>query len=167
MKFAFHSEVMLVRIFRRCKTAFAVRDSVCRNLNPPFTLMRAYTKKSCFVGFGRFSHVLKVMRSRNFAQIAKTVVAFVTVYVVNMLNRPTPRNVRPSNSVRKYFTVVDSYRPIAHALLASGNFTPQIFSVLFPHKNACCRVIIQHLTKMRYRTWLFDCHENQITIGGA
>jgi hypothetical protein len=166
MNFAFYSEIVLVRFFRSRKTAFAVSNPVCHNLHSPFTLVRTYAKKTNFVGFGRRPHILKVLRPRNFAQVAKTIVAFITVYVVDMLRWPTPRNMRPSKPVRQLFSVAYGNRPIACNVFRPGYCTYEIRPpmVRFPFENTSACIVIKNATKMRYRTWFFDCHDNKVIM---
>jgi hypothetical protein len=169
MKFAFHSKVMLVRFFRRRKTAFAVPNSASHDLNAPFSLVRAHTKKPNLIGFSSLSHILKILRPRNFTQIAKTIIAFIAIYVVNVLRWPTPRNVRPSKSVRQLFFVAYSNRPIACGVLRPGYCTYKIRppTMRFPFKNTLICIVIKNATKMRYGTWFFGCHDNQVIMETA
>ena len=160
----FQSQVSFMGLFRGIKSAFADSLSVCHYLHAPFALMRGYTKKTNFICFGWRSHVLQIFKSGNFTQIVKTVVLFISVYMVYMTVRPFSRDVKPCKSMRQTFFIVYGNSPISRVCRTARFLSYKIVSVFmrFPYKNARCRIIIKNRSYMVSRN-----HELAFTIGAG
>ncbi len=72
-----------------------------------------------FVALLCFSLVLNILLLRDVAQVFKTIVRSVSVYVVNMTLRPVSRHVKPSQSMTAVKSVVDGCDKIAMACNAA------------------------------------------------
>jgi hypothetical protein len=142
-----------MRFFWRIKPAYANSLPPRHYLNTPFTLVQRHAKQLSFISFGSLTHILKVSKSRYFAQISKTIIKFVSVYVVNMQFRPTSSCVEPSQPVRKSFSVKHTNGEIAVRTDTSCNATNKILPSFsfFPYKHASSRAIQQYLSNIRKR----------------
>lgn len=164
MIFSLQLQISLMRYFRCIKTTFTNMMSVDHNLNTPFTLMCRYSKKTRFVGFSWMSHVLKISESCNFSKIFKSVVLFISVFMINMTSRKTSGHVKPCKPVSKSFLIIDSNRPISCISWTTCNLSYKVWTtgVGFPNKNARDRIIIKNGLDM------VSCnHECQFTIKAA
>ena len=161
MIFAFSGQISFMRFFRRVKTALSNPYTVNHNLHSPFALMCAYTKKTRFVSFCRFSHVLQITKSSNFAQIIKTVIDFITVFMIYVPGRWLAGHVQPCKPMGKIFFVVDSYRPIAKSCLTSCLFANKIgpSRIAKPHKFAGFWRILQDSFNV-----VSSNHESELTM---
>ena len=151
--FTFKLQIFLMRFFWRVKPAYANSLPLRHYLNTPFTLMQRHAKQLSFISFGSLPHILKVSKSRYFAQIRKTIIKFVSVYVVNMRFGPNSICVKPSQPMRESFSVKHTNGEIAVRANTSGNATNKILPSFsfFPCKNAGSRAIQQHLSNIRKR----------------
>jgi len=159
-------QIGLMRFFGGVKAAFADAFAVSHNLRPPLSLMGADAQKTSLIGFGSFSHVLQITKPRNLAQVSKRIVQFIAVNVVYMPFRHVACNVKPSQSVRQSFNIVNSNRNVARAMRGTCNFsdkirTPMIFT---PSKNAGLHVIRQRFAQMLYGNVGCNSHDIQFTI---
>jgi hypothetical protein len=161
MIFAFSGQISFMRFFRRVKTTLSNSYTVNHNLHSPFALMRAYAKKTRFVGFCRLSHVLQIAKSSNFAQIIKAVIYFVTVFMVYVPGRWFACHVQPCKPMRKIFFVVNRYRPIAKTCLTSCLFANKIgpSRIAKPHKFAGFWRILQDSFNV-----VSSNHESELTM---
>ena len=168
MKLSLQNQIRFMRGFWGVETRLADGDAVDHYLRAPFTLVSANTQQPNLVCLSRFSHILKIAVPRHLAQIAKSVVTLIAVYVVDMLRRPLAGHVSPRKSVRELLSVVDSYRPIPCGLGGPRRFADKIGSPFMrsPCKDAGIGVVIQRRAQMLNRAWWVYCHDNASTIGG-
>lgn len=155
-------QVSLMRLLGRVEAAFTNSFAVRHNLNQPFVLVFADAQKTRFVSFGWFAHVLKIAETRYFTQIFKSVVQFVSVYVVDVISRQFAGHVQPCKPVCQPFFIVDRNSPIACISWTASTFADKIRSafVSFPHKFTRRRVVFQDRSNM------VSCnHEFKFTIG--
>ena len=152
MKFPLGLQIRLMRLFRRIKTRFAYVFAIYHYLHNPFSLVRADTKESGLVGFCSLAYVLKVFCARHFAQIFNAVVCFYAIFMVYVLCRPDTGYVKPRQSMRQLFSVVNSYRPVPSRLCGPSYGPNKVFSVMmpYPRKSACVRIVPQRFTEMFY-----------------
>ena len=169
MKLPLQFQIRFMRRFWGIEPGSAVTHPVGHNLHDPFSLVSANTKQTNFVGFGSFSHVLKVTEPRHLAKVTKSVVAFVAVYMVDVFSRPFTRHIRPRKPMRELLSVVYSYRPISGGMAGPRRRTYKIGSPFMrkPCKYPCGRVIIKGCPQMFDSAWWIDCHDNTLTIGVA
>lgn len=162
MMLTFQFQVSLMRLFGRVKATFADAFAAHHNLNQPFVLVFANPQKTRLVSLGWFAHVLKIAKTRHFAQIFKSVVQFVSVYVVDVIGRQFACHVQPCKPVRQPFFVVDCNSPVACVSWTARAFADKIRSAFvgFPHKFARCRVVCQDRSNM-----VSGNHEFKFTIG--
>lgn len=167
MKLPLQFQIRFMRCFWGVKPRFAGNNAVSHYLCAPFTLMGANTKQTNFVLFCGFSHILQIAKPRYLAQIAKPIVEFVSVYVVDMFHRPFSGHIRPRQSMRELLAVVDGYRPIARRMFGPRTFTDKIRSLFMqkPCKGSCGGVIDERRPQMFDGAWWFDCHDKRLTIG--
>ena len=160
------SQISFMSLFRSIESAFAGFMPIYRYLHNPFTLMRANPQQTCFVSFSRCAHILKISEPCDLSKIAKSIVQFISVYMIYMLNRPFARYVCPSQSMRQLFTVINRNAPIACGLFSSRNMAYNIRSIFMftPGKYACVNIVKQNITQMFYRAWYFNCHDNSFII---
>lgn len=168
MKLPLQSQICFMGRFRRFKPGFACDYAVDHYLRAPFSLMGANTKQANFVSFGGLSHVLKIAVPSYLAQIAKAIVTFVAVYVVNMLCRPFAGHISPRKAVRELLSVMDSYSPITSRLSRSSRSSYKVGSlfVFKPCKDPRIGVVMKRRAQMFNRAWWVRCHDNAFTIGG-
>ena len=155
-------QVSLMRLLGRVKAAFTDAFAVHHNLNQPFVLVFANTKKSRFISLGWFTHVLKITKSRNFAEIFKTVVLFVAVFVINVKQRLLSGHVQPRKTMSQSFLVVDGNRPVACIGWTTCTFADKIGAAVMrlPNKFARFRVVVKNGSEI-----VSGNHEFQFTIG--
>ncbi len=166
MVLALGLKVRLMSLFWRVKSAFSDFASVCHQLHSPFALMAADAKKAAFVCFGWAFKVLKVSKAINFTQIAKSIVSFLTINMVNMIFRPIAGHVQPSKTMSKYFSVVNSNSPIPSLRRGTGFFANQ-FGLIFvfkPKKVTRFRLVTQKFFQLPQRDMVIRSHENEFTI---
>ena len=168
MKLSLQSQICFMSRFRCFKPGFAHNYAVDHYLRTPFSLMRADAEQASFVSFSGLSHVLKIAVPSYLAQIAKAIVAFVTVYMVNVLRRPFARHVSPRKAMRELLSVMDSYGPVTRGLRRSGRFSYKIGSLFMrnPCKDTRIGVVMERRAQMFNRAWWVHCHDNAFTIGG-
>ena len=166
MVFAFKFQVFLMRFFWRIKSTYTNTLTINHNLCAPFTLMRANTQKSNFIGFGCFSHILQIAKSINLSQICKRIIKFVSVNMVNVTIRHIASNIKPSQSMRQSFGVMNSNRNVAVTMDRASNFSYKIGAptVFTPSKNASLRIVMKRFAQMFNRNVRFRCHNIQFTI---
>lgn len=163
MILTFKLQIFFVRGFGRVKAAYANSFAVGHQLRAPFSLVRRNTQKTGFISLSWLSYVLQISKSRNIPQIVKSVVALVSVFVVNMPNGKTASYVQPSQSVRENFFVVNCYRYVAGVSRTAGFFANKIWAarMLNPHKASRSGRIMQNRSDM-----VSGYHEYDITIKG-
>ena len=169
MKLPLQFQIRFMRCLWGVKPRFAVANSVSHYLRAPFTLMGADTKQTNFVLFCSFSHILQIAKPRYLAQIAKPIVEFVSVYVVDMFSRPFAGHIRPHQTVRELLAVVNSYGPIARRMFGPRTRADKIRSLFMqkPCKDARGGVVTKRRLQMFDGTWWIGCHDNSLTIGGV
>ena len=162
--FSFGFQVRLMRFFGRVKTAFADALAVRHDLHSPLSLVRRHAQKARLVALRWAAHVLQVDKTINVAQICKTIVLLVAVYVINVFRRPFACHMQPRQTVRQSFLIVDYDGPVAGACGAPRTLTDQIRSAAmrFPHKHACVGVVVKNCA------YVVCCnHDTQFTMKGA
>jgi hypothetical protein len=169
MKLPLQSQIRFMGRFRRFKPGLAVAHAVCHKLHDPFTLVPANAEKPNFVGFSGFAHVLKVAEPRHLAQVAKTVVALIAVYVVDMLRWPFTSHVSPRETMRELLAVMNGYGPVARRMFGSRYLTDKVWTpfVCRPCKRAGNGVIVEARPQMVYSAWFVGCHDNGFSMRGA
>jgi len=162
----FQFQVSLMRFFWRIEAAFANAFAICHNLHKPFSLMRANAQKSRFIGFSCRTHILQIAKSGYFSQIGKRVVQLVSVDVINVPLWHLSSYVKPSQSVRQSFDIVNCNRNVPRAVCRPSSFSNKIGAamVFAPSKNAGLRVIIQRFAQMFNGNVKFGSHDIQFTI---
>jgi hypothetical protein len=162
----FKLQVSLMRLLGRVKAAFADAFAIYHNLHSPFSLVGTDTQKTHFIGFGGRSHVLQIAKSGHLPQIDKRVVQLVSVNVVNMTLGHVSSYMKPRQSMRQSFGVVDGDRNVSRAVGRSRSFSDKIGAamVFTPSKNASLRVVIQRLAQMFNGNVKFGSHDIKFTI---
>ena len=162
----FKFQIFLMRLFWRIKTACANTFTVGHNLRSPFSLVSTNTQQTNFIGFGSFPHILQIFKSSSLPQICKRVIQFISVNVINMALRHITCYIKPRQSMRQSFNVMDSNRDIPRAMRGTRNFSNKIrATVIFtPNKNASLRVVSQRFTQMFNGNVRFGSHDIQFTI---
>lgn len=87
--------------------------------------------------------VLMVLLMSDIPQIGDSVIQLVSVYVIYVLLRPSPKMVKPSETMSVAYNPINPYRQIPDLHDASSHFPnrdPDADS-FFPYKNASVRVI--------------------------
>lgn len=169
MKLSLQSQIRFMRRFRGVKPGLAVTHAVRHKLHDPFTLVPADAEKPNFVGFSGFAHVLKITEPRDLAQVAKTVVALIAVYVVDMLRWPFTSHVSPRETMRELLAVMNGYGPVARRMFGPRYLADKIRApfVCRPCKRAGAGVIVEARPQMVYSAWFVGCHDNGFNIRGA
>ncbi len=150
MKFPFNFQIRFVRFFWCIVIAYAPRFSIYGNACSPFVLEFYDAHKTRFVSFIGFTDVLRISVFKNFAQVCKSIVRFLTVYVVYKFNRPFTGHVKPRQPMRAVNAFVYSDSRIADAFLyAPRNVTNAntLGHSDFPCKNTGVRVVIKYFTQ--------------------
>ncbi len=159
-------QVSLMRLLGRVKATLADAFTIHHDLHSPFSLVGADTQKTHFVGLGSCSHVLQIAKSSDLPQICKRVVQLVSVNVVNVAFRHFSGYMKPRQSVRQSFGVVDGDRNVSCAVDRPRSFSDKIGAamVFTPSKNARLRVVIQRFAQMFNGNVKFGSHDIQFTI---
>ena len=162
-------QVLLMRLLRRIKTAYANSFAVNHDLCSPFSLVSTDAQKPNFVGFGGFSHVLQIAKPRNLTQISKRIVQLIAVNVVYMPFRHVARYIKPRQSMRQSLDVMNSNRNVPRAMERSCNFSNKIrpLMIFTPRKNAGLHVVLQRFVQMLNGNVKFGIHDIQFTIKAA
>lgn len=165
----FQFQVSLMRFFWRIEAAFANAFTIHHNLHQPFTLMRANAQKTRFIGSSCFTHILQIAESGHFSQICKRVVQLVSVDVINVNFRHLSRYVKPSQSVRQSFDVVNGNGKVSGAVDRARSSSDKIGAamVFTPSKNAGLCIVIQRFAQMFNGNVKFGSHDIQFTIRAA
>ena len=156
----FQFQIPFVRDVWRSKPAFADTNPAHHKLHNPSALMRGHAQKTSLINFSRAAHVLQIAKTVNFAQICKTIITFVSVYVVNMQFRPTPRCVKPSQPMRESFSVKHTNGKIAvraNTPRSAANKVLPSFS-FFPDKHPRNWAIRQYLSNVVKRNIVIILH---------
>lgn len=124
--------------FRRIKTSYLDVLAVEHYLCTPFSLVRRYTSETCRVIAVWSRDVVQILRSAHVAQIAESVVSFVSVYMVYVMHRPTSRDIKPSQSMCGIPAAIHIYAPIPGFHFIAGYFTR-----FAARKNACIEIVKQ------------------------
>ena len=166
MIFTFKLQVFLMRLFWRIKTACTNTSTVGHNLRSPFSLVSTNTQQTNFIGFSSFSHILQIFKSSSLPQICKRVIRFISVNVINMAIRHIACYIKPRQSMRQSFNIMDSDKNVPCATRGARNFSNKIrTAVIFtPNKNARLRVVIQRFAQMFNGNVRFRSHDIQFTI---
>ena len=169
MNFSLHHQISLVRFFGRVKPRFAYALAVDHYLHTPFSLVGANTQKTYLVSFRSLPHILQIFSARHLAKIAKSVVQSVAVNMIYVLRRPFTGYVKPRQSMRQLFAVVDSNSPIAGDLLRPRHAPYKVRTprMGFPNKNACCSVVTKRRAQMFDGAWWVRFHDCAFSIKGA
>ena len=169
MMFAFKFQIFLMRRFWRIKSTCTNTFSIYHNLRTPFSLMSANTQKTNCIGFSCFSHVLKITKPVNLTQICKRIIQFVSVDMVNMAVRHFACNIKPRQSMRQPFGVMNGNRNVTRAMSRTCNFSDKIGApvVFAPSKNAGLRVVIKRFAQMFNGNVGCNSHDIQFTIKAA
>ena len=169
MKLPLQFQIRFMRCFWGVKPRFAGNNAVSHYLRAPFTLMGADTKQADNILFCGSPHILQITKPRYLTQIAKPIVHLVSVYVVDMFQRPFSRHIRPRQTVRELLAVVNSYRPIARRMFGPRTRADKIRSLFMgkPCKEACGGIVTKRRSQMFNGAWWIDCHDNSLTIGGV
>jgi hypothetical protein len=128
--------------FRRIKTPYLDVLAVEHYLRTPFSLVQRYTSETCRIIAVWSRDVVQILRSAHVAQIAEFVVSFIPVYMVYMVNRPTSRDIKPSQSMRSISMAIHIYAPISGFHFIAGYLTR-----FAARKNTCIRVVEQLLAQ--------------------
>lgn len=168
MKFPLQFQIRFMGGFGSVKPGLTSNYAVNHYLRAPLSLVRTDAEQADFVGFSGSSHILKVAMPSYLAQITKTVVALIAVYVVDMLRGPLARYIRPRKTVRELLFIVNGYSPITCRLRRSRQFAVKIRSLfmVFPCKETGVSVVSKRRAQMFNGAWRFNCHDNAFTIGG-
>ena len=163
---SFKLQISLMRLFGRVKAAFTDAFAVYHNLHQPFVLVFTNAKKPAFVGFSWAPHVLQIAKPSHLPQICKRVVQLVSVNVVNVAFRHVSSYIKPRQSMRQSFAVVNSDRNVSRAVYRPRSFSDKIGAamVFTPGKNARLRVVIQRFAQMFNGNVKFGSHDIKFTI---
>lgn len=160
----FSFQIRLLRFFRRVVVAYTSRFSLDSNAGAPFILKTYHTHKARFVAFIWLANVLRISVLKHFSQIFKSVVRFLSVYVINKFNRPFASHIKPSQTVRAMDALIYPYGGVPNSFFFAPRNCPNLraFSSFdFPRKNSRGRVIIKYLvqsvvSKFRHLRLLFN-----------
>ena len=113
--------------------------------SPTFTcVVPRHSKKSTFVSFMRRPLVLNVLRRSYIAQIRKSIVCWVSVNMVNIMQRGFICHVKPCKSMgAETFAIQTYYAVFIRSYKTSYRFFSSSFTRYFPCKNTCAGVIMQ------------------------
>lgn len=159
-------QISLMRLFGRVKAAFADAFTVYHNLRSPFSLVSANTQQTNFISFCCFSHVLQIAKSSDLSQIGKRVVKFVAINMINVTFRHGASNIKPCQSMRQSFSVMNGDRNITRTVKRTRSCSDKIGAamVFAPSKNAGLHVVIQRFAQMFNGNVKCESHDIQFTI---
>jgi len=169
MKLPLQFQIRFMRRLWGVKSRLTMLDSVSHYLRAPFTLMGADAKQTNSILFCGFPHILQITKPRYLAQITKPIVQLVSVYVIDMFQRPFAGHIRPRQTVRELLAVVNSYSPITRRMFGPRTRANKIRSLFMqkPCKETCSGVVTKRRSQMFDGAWWIDCHDNSLTIGGV
>lgn len=105
------------------------------------------------------SHILIILLLSCFAEIVPSVVALVSVFVINLSKRPLSGHVKPRKSVGVIADVIEFQRYIAFTLLASGTLAWRaLFAKRSPREQAGCWIVVKKFAQALNRDTVFFSH---------
>ncbi len=144
----FGSHVSLMRILGGFEAAekTAVAVSADRGMPSLRLVIPTGPHHAARITYARTPSILSVDGLRNVAQIAKRIVGWVAVSVVNVVCRPAPVDHEPRKSVRKVGVLPNRYPPITIMPATTSNAASA--AALEPAKLACLWIVLQHVACM-------------------
>ncbi len=123
MRFTFGIKVGSMSFLGGFKISDAVRFSVYRDACSPFVLKTYYSHKARLVPSVWLSYVLRIAGLIDNSKVAKPVVRFVAVDMVNQPVRPFSGDIKPCQSMRLVNLPVESDSDIAFSVNCASNIT--------------------------------------------
>ena len=142
--------VRLVGFLRRCVFAKPMRLSVDSDVGTPFVLKPNDTQKTRLIAFVRAVDVLRITVRANNAQIAKPVVIFAPVYVVNKPFGPCAMHMKPRQTMRFINAAAKAYGNVAKLIRRAGHVSNMhgFRRALTPRQSSCVSVVVQKLSDL-------------------
>ena len=146
-------QVGLMRFFGRIKPTDQRVDAVCANPRTPSLAAFKFgntQKSSGFVSGVRSFLVLNIARSRNITKVAKCVIAWVTINVVDIVTRPRTGHVKPSKPASAVSSFIDPHNCVSFGFGVPGNRPRNNFATRFyaPSENTCFGIVVQQCTQL-------------------
>ena len=146
-------KICLMRFLGRVKPTNQRVDTVRTNsCTPSFTAFKFGNtqKSSSFVSNVCTFLVLNVARSRNISKIAKSIVAWVAVNVVNVTQRPCAGHVKPRQTAGSIPSFVDTNNCVSFRFGIPRNRPRNNLTARFdaPSKLACFGIVVQQCTQL-------------------
>ena len=150
MKHTFCVQIGLMRFLGRSVVAYANRFSVDRDTCTPFVLIPNNTHKTRFISFVGLAHVFRITNSANITKIAKSVIGFNSVNVVNHSCGPTTSNIKPSKAMCSVDFTPNTQSGISSLVNVPRNiasFNSSTWSNL-PNKNTSFHAVIKYFSQL-------------------
>lgn len=146
MQFSFRYDVGVISLFRRVECPKVHTLSVFSDNSPPSIAVTTCPKNAAaFVGEWGFASVLCVPFVRYIAQVVNAVIGRITIFVVNLIDRPNTIDVQPRQAVRLVSFAINPY-PNATALINStGIFATMLTSG--SNKDAGVWIVVKQLAQ--------------------
>lgn len=150
-------------IFFGAETGNAYPFAVNQYLHCPRTISRRYAtvfRQSVFIGA---RNIMQICRTAHIAQIAKTVVCSIAIYVVDMILRPFSSHVQPRQPMfgNGFFADKNSTVSITHLRASALTYPVRLVFALQPCENARVGVIMDKLTQFFCGNW----HNTSVSVG--
>ena len=149
MMFALGLDISLMRLFRRKEIAKPMGFAGYGYAGAPFTLKTYYADKPRLVSTVRPSDVLRVSSWINYAKVAKSIIVFVAVYMVDKTFRPLAVRQQPRNTMGLIYFPFIAYSDVrggkVSRFIADFNRARRSCN---PRKAARVRVILKNGTEM-------------------
>ena len=145
-----NSQIAPRSIFFSAEPRNAHSFSVYHYLHRPSPLRGRYAavfRSRIFVGA---RHIMQIRRPADVTQIAKTIIGFIAIYVVNMAFRPFTRHIKPRKPMFGNSFFADKNAAITIAHFRAGTLTHSVRLVFAsqPSKNTRVRVVMHRLAQL-------------------
>ena len=142
-------------LFWRGKQTQSNRFVIDFYFRKPFVAFNPNTRVAAFV-VAAFSTVMRVFNVSGLAQITNAIVRSISVYMVNLMRRPTTCRMQPSQTMREMQHVIQPNN-IIPAFHSASRPRPLSAATPFdaPSKFTCGAVVIKQIVKAIYRKFVF------------
>lgn len=163
MRQTFCFYISLMCFFRGVKPSYKPLYPICANSRTPsFTAFkfRHAQKTTCFVSFVRLFLILNILSGGNISKIAKRVIAWVAINMVNVAQRPITSHVKPRQSTSSISSFVDANNCVSFGPYVSRDCSRYNLAACFdaPSKMSSFWLVMQQFMQ------LFKCDVKMVHV---
>lgn len=146
----FNRQITTSSVFFGAEPGDSHSFSVNHYLHSPRSVRRRHTTVFGHRIFVRSRHIMQICRPADIAQIAKTIIGAVAIYMVDMAFRPTSGHIQPRKPMlgHRFFTDKNAAISIAHFRPGALAHPIRLIFALQPRKNAGIRIVMDNLAQL-------------------